>query len=94
MKARSEKEKKVVLGGNLHGGDTPDDLVHDMLSEVSSGCDPLDNLIGQCRNRDRFPPEELFRYKNQFYVPSNVVIAIAGKLPDDYKERVEEAFGD
>ena len=48
--------------------------------------------MGNAETVTGFRREDLFRYKNQFYVPSNVVIAIAGNLPDDYKERVEEAF--
>jgi predicted Zn-dependent peptidase len=88
-----EKEKKVVLEEIYMVEDTPDDLVHDMLSEVSSGGHPLGYpVLGNAETVTSFRREDLFRYKNQFYVPSNVVVAIAGNLPDDYKERVEEAF--
>ena len=88
-----EKEKKVVLEEIYMVEDTPDDLVHDMLSEVSVGDHSLGYpVLGTAETVNRFRREDLFQYIRQFYAPSNVVIAVAGNLPDGYQEMVEEAF--
>ncbi|MBA4602095.1 M16 family metallopeptidase [Thermoactinomyces mirandus] len=88
-----EKEKKVVLEEIYMVEDTPDDLVHDLLSEVSIGDHALGYpVLGNAETVQSFKREDLFQYKNQFYVPSNVVIAVAGNLPDGYLELIDEAF--
>ncbi len=88
-----EKEKKVIVEEIRMVEDTPDDLVHDLLSEASFGSHSLGYpVIGSVENVQAFKREDLFRYKDRFYNPHNVVIAIAGNLPDDYLDQVEAAF--
>lgn len=88
-----EKEKKVVLEEIYMVEDMPDDLVHDMLSEASMGDHSLGYpVLGTAETVKSFRREDLFQFKNQFYAPSNVVIAVAGNLPNDYQKKVEEAF--
>ncbi|SFJ23580.1 M16 family metallopeptidase [Thermoflavimicrobium dichotomicum] len=88
-----EKEKKVVIEEIRMVEDTPDDLVHDLLSEVSMGNHTLSYpVLGTVENVMSFTRDDLFRYKERFYHPQNVVIAIAGNLPQDYLEQVEAVF--
>lgn len=88
-----EKEKKVVLEEIYMVEDTPDDLVHDLLSEASVGDHALGYpVLGSAETVQSFKRDDLFQYKNRFYAPSNVVIAVAGNLPDGYLEQIGQAF--
>ncbi|MGA8943506.1 MAG: pitrilysin family protein [Thermoactinomyces sp.] len=88
-----EKEKKVVLEEIYMVEDTPDDLVHDLLSEISAGEHALGYpVLGSAETVQSFGRDDLFQYKNRFYAPSNVVIALAGNLPDGYLEQIDRAF--
>lgn len=88
-----EKEKKVVLEEIYMVEDTPDDLVHDLLSEVSAGDHALGYpVLGNAETVKSFKRDDLFQYKNRFYTPSNIVIAVAGNLPDGYLEQIGQAF--
>ncbi|SEN44510.1 M16 family metallopeptidase [Lihuaxuella thermophila] len=88
-----EKEKKVIVEEIRMVEDTPDDLVHDLLSEASFGNHALGHpVLGSVENVQGFRREDLLRYKDRYYNPHNVVIAVAGNLPDDYLQQVEAAF--
>ncbi|MBA4494381.1 M16 family metallopeptidase [Paenactinomyces guangxiensis] len=88
-----EKEKKVIIEEIRMVEDTPDDLVHDLLSEASLGAHSLAYpVLGSVENVRSFNREDLLRYKERYYNPHNVVIAIAGNLPDDYLDQIESAF--
>ncbi|TCS92556.1 M16 family metallopeptidase [Hazenella coriacea] len=88
-----EKEKKVIIEEIRMVEDAPDDLVHDLLSEASMGIHPLSYpILGSIENVQSYQRDDLIHYKDQFYHPHNVVIAIAGHLPDDYLEQIEALF--
>lgn len=88
-----EKEKKVVIEEIRMVEDTPDDLVHDLLSEASLSSHSLGYpVIGTVENVQSFTREQLFAYKNKFYYPQNTVIALAGNLPDDYVDQIASYF--
>jgi predicted Zn-dependent peptidase len=88
-----EKEKKVVIEEIRMVEDTPDDLVHDLLSEVSLRNHPLSYpVIGTVENVQSFTRTDLIRYKEDFYRPQNVVISIAGNLPSDFLEQIKAVF--
>ncbi|MCH5586261.1 insulinase family protein [Shimazuella sp. AN120528] len=88
-----EKEKKVVLEEIAMVEDTPDDLIHDLLSEISFSTHPLGNpVIGTKENVSSFTRDQLIAYREQYYNPHNVVIALAGNLPDDFILQVEKYF--
>jgi predicted Zn-dependent peptidase len=88
-----EKEKKVVLEEISMVEDTPDDLIHDMLSEISFSTHPLGYpVIGTAENVSSFSREQLLKYREHHYNPNNVVIALAGNLPDDFMPQIEKYF--
>ncbi len=88
-----EKEKKVVLEEISMVEDTPDDLIHDMLSEISFSEHPLGYpVIGTMDNVSSFTRDQLIAYRKSYYNPHNVVIALAGNLPNDYVQQVEQYF--
>ncbi len=89
-----EKEKKVIIEEIRMVEDTPDDLVHDLLSEVSMNQHTLGfPVIGTIENVQQITRNDLFDYKDKFYHPANTVVSIAGNLPADFLEQVESLFG-
>lgn len=89
-----EKEKKVVIEEIRMVEDTPDDLVHDLLSEASlTGYRLGQPVIGTVDNVHSFTRDQLIAFRDREYHPANTVIAIAGNLPEDYLEQVERLFG-
>lgn len=90
-----EKEKKVIVEEIRMIEDTPDDLVHDCLAEVSFEKSTLGfPVIGTVENVQRFSREDLIKYRNHHYHPKNVVIALAGNLPDNFLQLIESYFQD
>lgn len=90
-----EKEKKVIVEEIRMVEDTPDDLVHDCLAEVSFKKSALGfPVIGTAENVQLFSREDLIKYRNHHYHPKNVVIALAGNLPDDFLQLIESFFQD
>jgi len=88
-----EKEKKVIIEEIRMVEDTPDDLVHDLLSEASMARHPLGfPVLGTVETVNGFTRDDLLRYKNQMYHPHRIVVSLAGNLPDDYLQQVEHYF--
>lgn len=88
-----EKEKKVIIEEIRMVEDTPDDLVHDLLSEASLGNHSLGlPVIGTVENVQSYTRDQLLTYMNHNYHPHNVVVSIAGNLPHDFLKLVEEKF--
>jgi predicted Zn-dependent peptidase len=88
-----EKEKKVVLEEISMVEDTPDDLIHDVLSEISFSSHSLGYpVIGTMENVSSFTREQLLTYQEQYYNPYNVVISLAGNIPDDFIQQIEKYF--
>lgn len=89
-----EKEKKVIVEEIRMIEDTPDDIVHDLLAEASFAKHTLGlPVIGTTENVMQFSRDDLLHYQSSYYHPQNVVIALAGNLPEDYLEQLEETFG-
>lgn len=88
-----EKEKKVIIEEIRMVEDTPDDLVHDLLSEASLGDHSLGlPVIGTVENVQSYSRDQLLSYMTHNYHPHNVVVSIAGNLPKDFLKLVEEKF--
>lgn len=93
LEAEIQKEKKVIIEEIRMVEDTPDDLVHDLLSDASMGSHSLGYpVLGNVENVQSFTRDDLIDYRDRFYNPHNVVIALAGNLPEDYLQQLETAF--
>ncbi|MFB7139507.1 M16 family metallopeptidase [Gottfriedia sp. NPDC056225] len=89
-----EKEKNVVLEEIKMYDDTPDDLVHDLLSKVMYETHPLGYpILGTEETLKTFNGDTLRQYMNDFYTPDQVVISIAGNIDESFIKRVEDLFG-
>jgi predicted Zn-dependent peptidase len=89
-----KKEKNVVLEEIKMYDDTPDDIVHDLLSRAVYGDHPLGYpILGTEETLNTFTGESLKEYIHERYTPENVVISIAGNVPDSFIHEVEKYFG-
>lgn len=90
-----EKEKKVVIEEISMYEDTPDELVHDLLSSAVFLDHPLGyTILGPEENLKSFTRDDILGYMSDHYTPDNTVIAIAGNIsPKDAIEQVTKLFG-
>ncbi|WP_042456426.1 M16 family metallopeptidase [Neobacillus dielmonensis] len=88
------KERNVVLEEIKMYEDTPDDIVHDLLSQAVYGNHPLGYpILGTEQTLNTFTGQSLKDYIHQRYIPENVVISIAGNVPEAFIYEVEKYFG-
>lgn len=88
-----DKEKNVVIEEIRMYEDTPDDLVHDLLTLAAYGEHPLGySILGTEEVLTRMTVDQIKQYLASHYTISNTVIAIAGNIGDDVVEKVEGYF--
>ncbi|WP_147532169.1 M16 family metallopeptidase [Bacillus marasmi] len=88
------KEKNVVYEEIKMYEDTPDDIVHDLLSKAVYQNHPLGYpILGTEDTLQTFSGETLKQYMRDAYTPENVVISIAGNISDTFIKEVESYFG-
>jgi predicted Zn-dependent peptidase len=89
-----KKEKNVVYEEIKMYEDTPDDIVHDLLGRAIYGTHPLGYpILGTEETLATFTGETLKQYMHDLYTPENVVISIAGNVPESFIKEVEKYFG-
>jgi len=89
-----KKEKNVVLEEIKMYEDTPDDIVHDILSKATFGNHPLAYpILGTEETLASFTGDSLRNYISENYTPDNVVISIAGNIEETFIKEVEKYFG-
>jgi predicted Zn-dependent peptidase len=80
-----ETEREVVLEEIAMLEDTPQDLVHDLLSEAIFAGDPLGrHIIGSADVISTVSKRSLQAYHRQMYTAGNIVLAAAGNLEHDH----------
>jgi predicted Zn-dependent peptidase len=91
-----EAERTVILEEIGAANDVPEELVHDLFSEVLFGGHPLGRpVLGTVESIRQMPRETLARYWRRHYTPGNLVVAAAGSCGhDEVVELVAEAFGE
>lgn len=89
-----EKEKKVVLEEIKMDEETPDDIIHDLLSAATYGEHPLGYpILGREQTLNSFTPADLRKYIKERYTPDNIVISVAGNTEEDFIGKIEATFG-
>ncbi|QGQ46809.1 M16 family metallopeptidase [Metabacillus sediminilitoris] len=89
-----KKEKNVVYEEIKMYEDTPDDIVHDVLSRATFGTHPLGYpILGTEETLASFNGDTLREYMNGHYTPENVVISVAGNVSEAFIHEVEKLFG-
>ncbi|MFC3882524.1 M16 family metallopeptidase [Bacillus songklensis] len=89
-----KREKNVVYEEIKMYEDTPDDIVHDLLSKAAYESHPLGYpILGTEKTLDTFTGDTLRQYMNETYIPENVVISIAGNVEESFIKKAEQYFG-
>ncbi|MGE7120596.1 M16 family metallopeptidase [Peribacillus sp. NPDC046944] len=89
-----KKEKNVVYEEIKMYEDTPDDIVHDLLSKAVYENHPLGYpILGTESTLETFNSETLKKYVHDMYTPDKVVISIAGNVDEKLIQEVESYFG-
>lgn len=89
-----DKEKNVVYEEIKMYEDTPDDIVHDLLSKAIYNEHALGYpILGTEESLKTFTSDTLNQYMFDTYTPENVVISIAGNVPETFIAEVEKLFG-
>jgi len=87
------REKKVIMEEIKMYEDSPDNLVHHLLSKAMFGNHSLGrSILGTAANLEAMTRETLVDYMEDYYVPNNIVISIAGNVEKDFIEKVEKHF--
>lgn len=88
-----EKEKNVVYEEIKMVDDTPDDIIHDMLSRASFGNHSLGQpILGTVEALKTFNGDMLRNYMERFYKADNVVISVAGNVSEELIEKIIAHF--
>lgn len=88
------KEKNVVFEEIKMYEDTPDDIVHDLLSQAVYENHPLGYpILGTEQTLETFSGDTLREYMHNAYTPDKVVISIAGNIDETFIKEVEKRFG-
>jgi predicted Zn-dependent peptidase len=89
-----QKERNVVLEEIKMYEDTPDDIVHDLLSKACYANHPLGYpILGTEETLRTFTGDSLRGYMADYYTPDRVVISIAGNVDESFIQQVESYFG-
>ncbi|MCZ0755412.1 M16 family metallopeptidase [Anoxybacillus sp. J5B_2022] len=89
-----KKERNVVLEEIKMYEDTPDDIVHDLLSKACYANHPLGfPILGTEETLCTFTGDSLREYMADYYTPDRVVISVAGNVTDRFIEEIEAYFG-
>jgi predicted Zn-dependent peptidase len=88
------KEKNVVYEEIKMYEDTPDDIVHDLLSKAIYENHSLGYpILGTEEILATFTGNTLKEYVHNMYTPDRVVISIAGNIDETFIKEVEKIFG-
>ncbi|MEN6462959.1 MAG: pitrilysin family protein [Syntrophomonas sp.] len=84
-------EREVIIEEINMYEDTPDELIHDVFNrKFWEGHQMGSSILGTMQTITEMKRNELFDYYREKYVPSNMVIAIAGNIKQDQvKEKIE-----
>ncbi|MBO8158316.1 pitrilysin family protein [Thermosyntropha sp.] len=84
-------EKGVVIEEINMYEDTPDDLIHDLFMQNLWQNHPMGKpILGTLETVSSFARDDIYSFYRQSYVPSNMVISVAGNIDGNkIKEKVE-----
>lgn len=79
-----EREKGVVCEEISMVDDTPDELAHELLAKAYYGSHPLGKpILGTRDTVNSFTQQALREYMGTYYIPSNMVISVAGNFDEE-----------
>ncbi|GHU74154.1 peptidase M16 [Clostridia bacterium] len=93
--AELNKERSVILEEIAMVEDSPEDLVHDLLTETLFTGNPLSKpILGTTEKVEHYTRADLDHYRNTHYQPHNTVLAVAGNYdPATLDALIDQYFG-
>ncbi len=89
----SAREKGVILEEIHMCEDTPEDLCLDILAEAYFGKTGLGRtILGTAENVEKFTKADIRAYMERYYVPSNIVVSVAGNIAFEEAERICDEY--
>ncbi|MDD2511107.1 MAG: pitrilysin family protein [Syntrophomonas sp.] len=87
-------EKEVIIEEINIYEDTPDDLIHDLFARNLWQGHPMGSpILGTLDSVSAFSRDEIFAFYKKCYVPSNMVIAVAGNVDKNLiRDQVERSL--
>lgn len=83
-KEELEKERYVVLEEIAMYNDTPDEVVHEIVSSAFYTGTPLEKtILGPAKNVENFTREDIMAYRQKYYSAKNILIAVAGNFDEN-----------
>lgn len=91
-----EKEKEVVLDEIISYLDSPIEKIYDDFeSRIFKGNSLGYNTLGTKKSVNSFSRESLLRYKEKYFIPSNMIISFVGNVDlEELKREIELNFGE
>ena len=87
------REKQVIYEEIKMYEDTPDDRVHDLLSEATYGHHPLGfPILGTEATLSEFDAAKLREYIATHYLPEEIVVSIAGNVDEKILPMIDQVF--
>jgi predicted Zn-dependent peptidase len=87
------REKQVIYEEIKMYEDTPDDRVHDLLSEATYGHHPLGfPILGTETTLSGFDATKLREYIATHYLPEEIVVSVAGNVDETILPMIDEVF--
>lgn len=88
------KEKKVIQEEIKMYEENPIMHLEDMLEEAMFNGHVLGrNIAGTSESMTKMKRDDVIKYRDQFYVPENMVVIVSGKVPKDILKLLEAGFG-
>lgn len=93
-KEEIDKERGVVLEEIGMYEDSPEDLVHDLLSQTVWSGNPLGmSILGTEKSLDKLSRERIVDYFYENYIPKNIVISLVGNFEEkDAIKKIKDYF--
>ncbi len=90
-----EKEKMVIMEEIKLSEDAPDELIHDLFSEVVWGKEGLgQRILGRIDTVGRFQRQDLLNYIKTYYRAGEIVVSCSGRVDDSpLLDRLQQTLG-
>ena len=90
-----EKERGVIEEEIKMYEDTPDDLIHDLFVQTVWPDHPLGKpILGTIKSLENMQRDDIIKYLQETYLPSRLVIAIAGNIDhQEVQAKAAQIFG-
>lgn len=89
-----EREKKVIIEEIKMYEENPIMHVEDLLEQVMFDGNTLGKEIaGTPKSMTDMKREDVIKYRDAYYAPSEIVVVVSGKIPENIEELLEGTFG-